>query len=191
MSMYVTRRSGRTKASRAQILAAVRSLLEEGVFHETTVEEVAQRAQVSRATLYGHFGSRLGLVDALCESFDANPALVALRETADVDLWLERVVDFWSSEEQVLAQLYGAAAVDPAARDLVERQTRDRHGELKALLRALGRDDRDAFAALAILTSFETYLELRRRLGNSKRHVVATLQQQARTLLDAAAVDRE
>jgi AcrR family transcriptional regulator len=93
MSMYVTRQSGRTSASREQILAAVRSLLEEGVFHETTVEEVAQRAHVSRATLYGHFGSRLGLVDAMCESFDANPALVALRETADVDVWLERVVD--------------------------------------------------------------------------------------------------
>jgi hypothetical protein len=123
----------------------------------------------------------------VCEGFDANPALMALRETTDVELWVERVVEFWSSEEKVLTQLYGAAAVDPAARDLVERQTRDRHGELKALLRALGRDDRDAFAALAVLTSFESYLELRRRLGNSKRQVVATLQQQARTLLDAAA----
>jgi AcrR family transcriptional regulator len=64
--MYANRRRSRSSASRDQILAAVRSLLEEGVFHETTVEEVAQRARVSRATLYGHFGSRLGLVDALC-----------------------------------------------------------------------------------------------------------------------------
>jgi AcrR family transcriptional regulator len=187
MSMYARRPQSRSSSTRARILAAVRSLLEEGVFHETTVEDVAQRARVSRATLYGHFGSRLGLVDALCEGFDANPALMALRETSDVELWLARVVDFWSSEEKVLTQLYGAAAVDPAARDLVERQTRDRHGELKALLRELGRDDRDAFAALAVLTSFESYVELRRRLGNSKRQVVATLQQQARTLLDAAA----
>jgi AcrR family transcriptional regulator len=183
VSMYVTRRNRRSGASRAQILDAVRSLLEEGAFHETTVEEVAARAGVSRATLYGHFGSRLGLVDAMCESFDANPALVALRATVDLDLWLERVVDFWSSEEKVLAQLYGAAAVDPAARDLVERQTRDRHAELKALLRSLGRNDEDALPALAVLSSFETYLELRRRLGKPKRQVVAILQQQARTLL--------
>jgi AcrR family transcriptional regulator len=180
--MYV-RGQRRGSASRERILAAVRSLLEEGAFHETTVEEVAVRAGVSRATLYGHFGSRLGLVDAMCESFDANPALVALRETADLDLWLERVVDFWSSEEKVLVQLYGAAAVDPAARDLVERQTRDRHNELKALLRALGHTNGKGLAALAILTSFETYLELRRRLGQPKRQVVAILQQQARTLL--------
>jgi AcrR family transcriptional regulator len=181
--MYAARRSRRSAASRERILAAVRSLLEEGTFHETTVEEVAERAGVSRATLYGHFGSRLGLVDAMCESFDANPALVALRETTDLDLWLERVVDFWSAEEKVLTQLYGAAAVDPAARDLVERQTRDRHGELRALLRALGRDEGDDLAALSILTSFETYLELRRRLGKPKRQVVAILRRQARTLL--------
>src|SRR5579885_2257292 len=147
--MYVTRRQERSSASRERILAAVRALLEEGAFHETTVEQVAERAGVSRATLYGHFGSRLGLVDAMCESFDANPALAALRETGDLDLWLERVVDFWSSEEKVLVQLYGAAAVDPAARDLVERQTRDRYGELKALLRALGRDGPDDLDVLA------------------------------------------
>lgn len=183
VSMYVTRRNRRSSSSRARILAAVRSLLEEGVFHETTVEEVAVHAGVSRATLYGHFGSRLGLVDAMCESFDVNPALVSLRETADPDLWLERVVDFWSSEEKVLGQLYGAAAVDPAARALVERQTRDRYGELEALLRSLGRGGGETLAALAILSSFETYLELRRRLGKPKRQVVAILQQQARALL--------
>jgi AcrR family transcriptional regulator len=178
--VYAARRSRGGGGSRERILAAVRSLLEEGTFHESTVEEVAERAAVSRATLYTQFGSRLGLVDAMCESFDANPALMALRETDDLDVWIERVVEFWSTEEQVLAQLYGAAAVDPAARDLVERQTRDRYGELKALLRGLGRVDADDFATLAILTSFETYLELRRRMGKSKRQVVATLQQQAR-----------
>ncbi|NUR74653.1 MAG: TetR/AcrR family transcriptional regulator [Thermoleophilia bacterium] len=180
--MYAPRRN-RSSASRERILDAERVLLEEGAFHETTVEEVAERAGVSRATLYGHFGSRLGLVDAMCESFDANPALVALRETTDLDLWIARVVDFWSTEENVLAQLYGAAAVDAAARDLVERQTRDRHGELEALLRAVGRDDGDALASLALLTSFEAYLELRRRLGKSKRQVVAVLQRNARALL--------
>jgi AcrR family transcriptional regulator len=181
--MYVSRREPRSTASRERILAAVRSLLEEGTFHETTVEQVAERAGVSRATLYAQFGSRLGLVDAMCEGFAANPALVAIRATTDIDLWFDRVVDFWSSEEQVLAQLYGAAAVDPAARDLVERQWRDRHGEVEALLRAHGRVSPDALAAVAVLSSFETYLELRRRLGMPKHEVVAILQRQARALL--------
>jgi AcrR family transcriptional regulator len=180
--MYTTRRNKRSAASRARILESVRALLEEGTFHETTVEEVAEHAGVSRATLYGHFGSRVGLVDAMCESFDANPALIALRETDDLDLWLERVVEFWAAEERILVELYGAAAVDPAARALVERQTRDRYGELKALLRKLGRGGPEHLAALGVLTSFETYLELRRRAGRSKRDVVATLQGYARRL---------
>jgi AcrR family transcriptional regulator len=181
--MYATRKNARSSASRAQILQAVRDLLEEGSFHETTVEEVAGRAGVSRATLYSHFGSRIGLVDAMCETFDANPALVALRDTDDIDLWFERVVEFWSTEEKILVQLYGAAAVDPAARALVERQTRDRYAELKILLRKLDRDDAAVFGALAVLTSFETYYELRRRGGRSKRQVVAALEEYARLLL--------
>ena len=180
--MYVARRNRRSSASRSRILDAVRELLEQGTFHETTVEEVAERAGVSRATVYGHFGSRIGLVDAMCETFDANPALIALRETDDLDLWIERVVEFWSAEERILVQLYGAAAVDPAARALVDRQTRDRYAELKALLRKLGQTGAERFGALAVLTSFETYLELRRRGGRSKRDVVAALQKYARQL---------
>ena len=159
---------------------AVRSLLEEGTFHESTVEDVATRAGVSRATLYLHFGTRTALVDAICDTFDENPALVALRQADDLDEWIRLVVDFWSAEEKILVQLYGAAAVDPAARDLVARQLRDRQNELRRLLRDLGAaDDRQAFTWLLLLTSFETYLQLRRHAGLSKRDVVAALQEAA------------
>jgi AcrR family transcriptional regulator len=177
VSMYVSRRRPqRSQATREKIVGAVRDLLAEGTFHESTVEEVAARAGVSRATLYQHFGTRLGLVDALCESFDANPALIAVRQAAGVDEFIELCVTFWSSEEKVLDQLYGAAAVDPAAAALVERQRRDRHGELRRLLRSLCRDDRRTFARLSVLTSFETYRELRRGVSLPLREVVATLQ---------------
>jgi AcrR family transcriptional regulator len=164
-------------------MAAVRALLEEGAFHESTVEEVAARAGVSRATLYQHFGSRLGLVDAMCESFDATPALIALRKSDDLDEFIENVVDFWAGEEKILLQLYGVAAVDPAARDLVARQGRDRHSELRRLLRALTIAEPGALHALSVLTSFETFEELRRHCRLSKRDVVRTLQAAARRLV--------
>ena len=64
VSMYVSRRPRKSQQTRERIIAAVHDLLEEGSFHESTVEEVASRAGVSRATLYQHFGTRLGLVDA-------------------------------------------------------------------------------------------------------------------------------
>src|SRR5438105_2816650 len=123
--------------TRKRILEAVRGLLDEGAFHQATVEQIARRAGVSRATLYQHFGTRLGLVDALCETFDATPALIRLRKAVDIedleasmDDWIANVVKFWSGEERILQQLYGVAAIDEAARALVQRQVEDRRGEL-------------------------------------------------------------
>jgi AcrR family transcriptional regulator len=155
----------------------VREMLEEGVFHVSTVEEVAARAGVSRATLYQHFGSRLGLIDAICDLMALNPALGAIRETDDVGEFVERVVHFWASEERLLAQLYGVVAVDPAAQAFLERQRRDRYSEVRRLLAANGRSGE--FAAFAALTSFDTYRELRRSVGLSKRDVVAELRRLA------------
>ena len=187
----------RSDATRGRIMGAVRELLAEGTFHESTVEEVADRAGVSRATLYQHFRSRLDLVDAMCETFGANPALQRLRETVqlpDLDAalaeTLAQVVRFWASEDSVLTELYGVAAIDPAARDLVERQRRDRRGEMRRLagrLHAAGRlrggvDERRALAHLMVVTSYETYRELR-HAGLGEREVVAAVQDASRALL--------
>ena len=191
------RASART---RERVVAAVRDLLRDGSFHEATVEQVATRAGVSRATLYQHFGSRVGLVDAICETFDANPALVAIRETVrdpDLSTVLDRAiahtVGFWASEEAVLEPLYGAAAVDPAAGDLVARQRADRRGEFAHLLGRLeearrlrpGLATAEALGILLVLTSFETFRELRRLAGLDEPTVTATLQASARALLAA------
>jgi AcrR family transcriptional regulator len=177
--MYpVRKRRQPARQTRERIMDAVRTLLEEGRFHESTVEEVAALAGVSRATLYQHFGSRVGLVDAMCDVFDANPALVAIRSTSDLDEFIVLGTEFWEAEEKVLSELYGVAAVDQAAHDLVERQRRDRHAELR---RVLGpKADRRQFAVLSVLTSFETYVELRRVVGLSKRELIRTLQDVAR-----------
>ena len=184
------RRSGRTEQTRAKILEAVRSLLAEGTFHESTVEEVAERAGIARATLYQHFRSRVDLVDAICDTFAENPALLAIRESValpDADAALAttiaNTVRFWSSEDAVLAQLYGVVAIDPAAQDLVDRQRADRRGEMERLARHVaGARHEHALALLMTLTSYETYRELR-LLGHSDAKATKTLQDAARTLL--------
>jgi AcrR family transcriptional regulator len=188
-------RSPRPAQTRSKITSAVRELLAEGRFHESTVEEVADRAGVARATIYQHFGSRLDLVDAICETFDANPALSELRqlvELPDVDEALVRTianaVRFWSSEDPILSQLYGVAAIDPAARDLVDRQRADRRGEMERLVRNLRRagrlrvGERRALTLLLVLTSYETFRELR-AASLSDRQTVAFLQEAAREAL--------
>ena len=178
-------------------MSAVRELLAEGRFHESSVEQVADRAGISRATLYQHFRSRLELVDEICDTFDVNPALLAIRQTVVLDdahaaltETLLHCVEFWSSEDPILSQLYGVAAIDPAAQDLVERQRADRRNEIERLahrLRTAGRlrspmTEPQAAALLMILTSYDTYRELREaKLPHGK--ITNTLQDTARTLL--------
>lgn len=166
------RASART---RDRVIDTVRTLLAEGSFHDSTVEEVAERAGVSRATVYTHFGSRTGLVDALCERLDATAALREIRTTADADRLIELGVEFWAEDERVFEQLYGAAAVDPAAAAFVERQRRDRAREIRRIAKSKAEE-----AQLLLLTSFESYRELRRGLGLSQADVTKTLQRLSR-----------
>src|SRR4029077_16949401 len=143
---------------------------------QSSVDELAERAGISRATLYQHFRSRLDLVDAICDTFDLNPALLSLRDTValeDPDEALGQTIAlsmrFWASEDTILRQLYGVAAIDPAAHDLVERQRADRRSEITRLVRNLrgpnrfrkGVTDRRALSVLMVLTSYETFNELR------------------------------
>ncbi len=197
---YRTRsRPSRSAATKERIVGAVRELLEEGVFHESTVEQVAERAEVSRATLYQHFGSRLELVDAICDTMAGNPALLRIREVVELPDPEEALAEtiagsarFWSSEDTVLGQLYGVVALDPAAQGFVERQWNDRRGEIERLARHLrkagllrkGVGETRAVALLLLLTSYDSFRELR-RAGLSERELVRTLQETAsEALLD-------
>lgn len=154
----------------------VRDLLERGEFHRSSVEEIAELAGVSRATLYQHFGSRLGLVDAICQSFADNPSMSGIKESRELEDPGEAVAEmvrqamrFWASEEALHRNLYGLATIDDAAGDFVRRQTSDRRSDVEQVLgrlREAGRlrgeiSEKEALALLLLLTSFETYEELR------------------------------
>ena len=189
-------RTVRSDRTRERIKTAVRELLAEGRFHEATVEQVAERAGVARATLYQHFRSRLELVDAICETFNANLALLEIRRIVELpdaaealDKTVANCVRFWSSEDPILHQLYGVAAIDQAAQDLVDRQRADRRGELERLVRNLNRSglkpgisERRALALLLVLTSYETFRELR-EAGLTDRQATTLLVETARDLL--------
>jgi AcrR family transcriptional regulator len=185
-------RSTRAEETRRRIVAAARELLEEGAFHEARVEEVAGRAGVSRATLYGHFHSRLDLVDALCDTFAGNPALRERAGAGDLDGAIAASVRLWSSDGAALAQLYGVAAIDGAARELAERQRAERRADMERLVRELRRGgelradltERRALSLLMVLTSYEAFRELR-EAGVAERDVSRTLQESARALLFA------
>jgi AcrR family transcriptional regulator len=170
------RRAESTARTRAQIMDAVRRLLEEGTFHGATVAEIARFAGVSRATLYQHFGSRFGLVDAICESLSENPSMTAIQaapDTADpreaATVMIGQGIRFWDSEESLHRHLYGLAEIDESAADFVERQTADRRSVVERIVRRAadagalleGISEAQARATLLVLTSFHTFAELR------------------------------
>ncbi|BDZ57135.1 TetR family transcriptional regulator [Barrientosiimonas humi] len=89
MSVPETRgRSGRLprSARRAQLMEAAQSVFVESGYHATAMDEIAERAQVSKPVLYQHFPGKLDLYLALLETHTSElPSLVqdALDSTTD------------------------------------------------------------------------------------------------------------
>ena len=61
----MTTRADQSAATRARVLDAVLALLREGNFYDTSMEALADRAGVTRVTLYRTFGSRQALLEGL------------------------------------------------------------------------------------------------------------------------------
>jgi len=61
----MTARAERVADTRARILDAARALLDEGRFHDVSMQELATRAGVTRVTLYRTFGSKRDLLDGI------------------------------------------------------------------------------------------------------------------------------
>jgi len=76
-------RSAAVEDARSRILEAARSLFEERGSAEATMAEVAERAGVSRATVFNHFGSKHALVEAVTEGVYAGYEAILENALAD------------------------------------------------------------------------------------------------------------
>src|SRR5262244_4505780 len=83
--------NARSRRSRAALLDATRELITEGGFDALTMAAVAERAGVSRRSVYLHFATRAELVTALFSR---------LGQTEDIGASLQRV---WDSLDSVTA----------------------------------------------------------------------------------------
>ena len=78
--------------TRGRILDAARRLLTSGTYSSVTMQDIAREAGVAYQTVYGIFGTKLRLAQALIEVgfphvADALKLFEPLRETADPELW--------------------------------------------------------------------------------------------------------
>jgi AcrR family transcriptional regulator len=190
------RRAGPKSVER--VLEAAERLIRDDAFHTATMDELAEAAGVSRATVFNRFGSKLGVLQALFARGMEGPEMDAIQEaraiedpTAALEAVIEAACAIWEAHGFIHEQLQAIVVLEPDASALVEEQREEQRAEVQELVRRLARADRlrpgvgeaRAAATLHMLTSLETFLWLRREHGLSLRQTRATIAELARTLL--------
>jgi AcrR family transcriptional regulator len=181
-----------------RVLEAAERLIRENAFHSATMDELAEAAGVSRATIFNRFGSKLGVLHALFIRANEAPEMEAIREALEIEdpvESLEASIDaacaIWETQGFIHEQLEAIVVLEPGASALVDQQREEQRTDLEGLVRRLARarklrpglGEARAGATLHMLTSLESYLRLRREHGLSQRQARETIVELARTLL--------
>ena len=162
--------------NRARIIEAARALLsaDEGVTR-FTIDAVAKQADVARMTVYYQFGSRVGLLEALCDVLADEGGIEHLRDVfmgAGSEDMLKRLIEvfcaFWASNRIVMRRLHGMAAIDPEFAQVMDARHARRRKAVTAVVGRLSESNPipRRFSAEAIidllvmLTSFHTFESL-------------------------------
>jgi AcrR family transcriptional regulator len=154
--------------SRRRMLDAARALLRDSDgYTGFTIDAVAKRADIARATVYYQFGSKTGLLEAVCDDIaDAGQmsGLAGAFTQQDPEAALGEFVAvfgrFWAADRIVMRRLRALAALDPEVEAVIAaRDDRRRTGltVLAGRLDGAPRAGSPVVRALYTLTSFETY----------------------------------
>jgi AcrR family transcriptional regulator len=180
---------GRT---RARVLTAARELLLLQDFSGFSMESVARRADVSRLTLYYHFESKAGLLEALYDHIASRGKMEQLvnvfRRSSDPLATLRDFIgvftNFWASDRAAIRRLHALATIDPdIGKGLQARNERRRQGvqtivqRYSRLYPSLSSTQKAiAIDTIHMLTGFETFDAL---AGSSRSlHEVVTIIQE-------------
>lgn len=188
--------------TRSRILAAARELAVEKGFGEFAMENVAQRAGVSRMTIYYQFGSKQELLEALLDRLAERGGIDRLPEAMEREDPLEALAGliavfcgFWESDRVAIRRLRAWGGLKPgdAESGVLERDAWRRRAVESVVRRIMKRYGRPAkkhaagiIDVLQALTSFESYDTLARE-GRDEHEVAALLDRTARAILGVKA----
>jgi AcrR family transcriptional regulator len=154
--------------SRRRVLDAARALLRDSESYTAfTVDAVARRADIARATVYYQFGSKTGLLEAVCDDLAEAGQMSGLAGAftqPDLEAALREFIvvfgRFWAADRVVMRRLRALAALDPEVETVIAaRDDRRRTGVtvLAGRADAALTADSETVRVLYTLTSFETY----------------------------------
>lgn len=167
------KRTAQIEQSRRQVLDAARTLLGQAdTYTGFTVDAVAKRADVARATVYYQFGSKTGLLEAVCDDLGAAGGLSELvnaftnpEPSAALAEFIACFARFWQADRPAMRRLRALAALDADVHAVISARD-ERRGEGLAVLadrfvdvdEASSHDSLDPrVRVLLALTSFETF----------------------------------
>jgi AcrR family transcriptional regulator len=167
------RRKAASEQTRERILAAARELLASpGGLSGFTIDAVAKQAGVARMTVYYQFGSKSGLLEALCDALAIRGGIQQMSNVyrepnplAALDQFIAVFGGFWESDRLVIRRLSSLGALDPELERVLQGRAERRRQHASALVgrltetfgRPAAASFHEAVAILQTLTSFETF----------------------------------
>ena len=134
---------------RRRILDAARDLLSEAAAYPGfTVDAVARRADVARATVYYQFGSKSGLLEAVCDDLaeaggmaDLARVFTSSAPQAAIGGFITAFAGFWAADRVVMRRLRALAALDPEVGAVISARDQRRRDGLAVLVSRLPATD--------------------------------------------------
>ena len=170
-SYQLGKRQDQIDECRQRVINAARALMAEATTYTAfTVDAVAKRADVARATVYYQFGSKVGLLEATCNELAADGRMSDLSRAftnpdpiQSMSFFITCFGRFWDVDRTVMRRLRALAALDPEVSSVIKGRDQLRRAGLKVLVdRMSGQNLLVVDQALAVdvlftVTSFETF----------------------------------
>src|SRR3984893_9217874 len=166
-------RQAATELTRARILNAARELLmSSNGYSHFSIDTIARQADVARMTVYHQFGSKLGLLEGLCDSLAASGGMEQLASAfrqpeplVALNQYIEIFGRFWDVDRLVMRRLRALAALDPDFEQVIRTRDEWRRKGVRAITQQMVERQmpslRETFDetvdVLFTLTSFETF----------------------------------
>jgi AcrR family transcriptional regulator len=185
------RREESAAATRQRILDVATELMTAAGFHPVGIDEVAAEAAVSRPTVYRHFGSKLGLFEAVAWNVLSLAGIARLDEARQLADPVEALREFLRANCRMFAEMgtrlstaLDVARHEPEIAQILEVTYYGRRIESLARLTARLTDaghikpewTKDAVVdALIVLTNVETFESLNRHRSRSWQKIADRL----------------
>lgn len=135
-------RQAASEQTRMRIINAAREVLMASDGYSTfSIDVVARRADVARMTVYHQFGSKLGLLEALCDSLAMSGGMEqlasAFRLEEPIDSLNEYILvfsRFWEVDRLVMRRLRALANLDPDFEQVIRARDEWRRKGLQVIV---------------------------------------------------------